>query len=279
MNIKEPLTNSKKLNIIAIADNSQLGEASFLHGIQLARAFKASLIVCTNFDLYIENKQKKSLITAFSYDSTLFSDVETTFISDYFFPETLFNFAERNNTAIIVLGVDNYEKKAKITPKKAIKFIKESRFPIMVVANKPKNDNHYNEVLLSLDMERQNKEKALWAGYFNRFNNSIVHILTPEYKDEGLAKLVKDNVDFVEKLYANLDIKYKLTSHKSSSYFDKSALEYAKNHNIGTSIIMMTKYYTLADIITGPRERKIIGKSDIPLLCINQRDDLYVLCT
>ena len=60
---------------------------------------------------------------------------------------------------------------------------------------------------------------------------------------------------------------------------DAYGLEFAPQVSAGVEVIMMTRYYTLADVLTGPRERKIIGKTPMPILCINQRDDLYVLCT
>ena len=135
----------------------------------------------------------------------------------------------------------------------------------------------YKNILLTLDIERQNKEKALWAGYFSRFYGSVIHILYPKYKDEGLVKLVRDNVDFVEKLYDNLEITYDKYQVPSHSHLDAYAL--TDTHESGALVIMMTRYYTLADVLTGPRERKIIGKTGMPVLCINQRDDLYVLCT
>ena len=36
---------------------------------------------------------------------------------------------------------------------------------------------------------------------------------------------------------------------------------------------------TIIDFIFGPKESQIIGNTDhFPVLCINERDDLYVLC-
>lgn len=277
MDINEPINNSKKLNIIAIAEETASGEAAVQHGFQIARAFKASLTIFTGFSLSIDGPDGAATLAYIENAAKNCPDIEVKVISGHVFPETLFTFADNSNTAMIVAGIG--DKNSIFSPKKAIKFIKNSRFPVLAVTEKPLSADCYKDVLLPLDIERQNKEKALWAGYFSRFHGSTVHVLFPEYKDEGLAKLVKDNVDFVEKLYGNLEIGYTLESYRSSGYFDETALEYAKDKGIRLSVIMMTKYYTLADIITGPRERGIVGRSDIPLLCINQRDDLYVLCT
>jgi len=42
---------------------------------------------------------------------------------------------------------------------------------------------------------------------------------------------------------------------------------------------MNTAFYSLFDYIAGPPEKTlIVNKFQIPVLCINPRDDLYVMC-
>lgn len=284
MEVHEPIKRDRNLNITVIADDSSIGFAAVSHGIMLAKVFQASLTVMANFgfafgtpefhpipdhDLYLQNIR----------DAV--SEVNNCqVITDYVFPETLFRYADEHNTAMFVIGVGDGSD-GFFTVKKALKLIRQSRFPVMVVKFQvdEEDKDQYKNILLPLDIERQNKEKALWAGYFSRFYGSTIHILYPKYKDEGLAKLVYDNVAFVEKLYENLEVTYEKHETKPQKYLDAYALEFAPQVEAGASVIMMTRYYTLADVLTGPRERKIIGKLSIPILCINQRDDLYVLCT
>lgn len=280
MEIHEPIRRDKKLNVIVLSDDSTYGRNATRHGILLAEAFQASLSVIINFDFHLPEKGN-DIEEKFLSDikSILKDNGDAKIITEYVFPETLFQYAEEQNTALIVIGVSKERKCGFFNVRKAIKMIRSSRFPVMTVSDVIPHETQYKNILLPLDIERQNKEKALWAGYFSRFYGSIVHILYPEYRDEGLAKSVGDNVAFVEKLYSNLDINYEKHATKAQNHLDAFALEYATQVGAGASVIMMTKYYTLADLVTGPRERKIIGNANVPLLCINQRDDLYVLCT
>lgn len=284
MDIHEPIKRDRNLNITVIADDSRVGRVAVDHGVMLAEVFQASLTVMANFGFAFGLPESRHIPD----DSLLLKDIRAAVsevancqvITDYIFPETLFKYAEDHNTAMFVIGVAHFmEDRAEcfFSVKKALKFIRQSRFPVMTVTAYLENVTDYKNILLTLDIERQNKEKALWAGYFSRFYGSVIHILYPEYKDEGLAKLVRDNVDFVEKLYENLEISYDKHPVSSQSYLDAYAL--TDTHESGALVIMMTRYYTLADVLTGPRERKIIGKTGLPVLCINQRDDLYVLCT
>ena len=200
MDIHEPIKRDRNLNITVIADDSSIGFAAVSHGIMLAKVFQASLTVMANFgfafgtpefhpipdhDLYLQNIR----------DAV--SEVNNCqVITDYVFPETLFRYADEHNTAMFVIGVGDGSD-GFFTVKKALKLIRQSRFPVMVVkcgVDEEDAKDWYKDILLPLDIERQNKEKALWAGYFSRFYGSTIHILYPKYKDEGLAKLVYDNV-------------------------------------------------------------------------------------
>ena len=280
MKIHEPIKRDRNLNITVIADDSAFGRTAAQHGMQLAEVFQASLTVMVNFDFHLPDK-------SFEPDKAFVSELQNAVqsaknsqvITDYVFPETLFRYAEEHNTAMFVIGVDKTKKEGFFNVKKAIKLIRQSRFPVMTVTEKHNDTTCYKHILLPLDIERQNKEKALWAGYFSRFYGSVIHILYPKYKDEGLIKLVYENVAFVEKLYENLEITYEKHETSPQNYLDAYALEFAPQVEAGASVIMMTRYYTLGDVLTGPRERKIIGNTGLPILCINQRDDLYVLCT
>ena len=159
---------------------------------------------------------------------------------------------------MFVIGVDKKEKTGFFNISKAIRFIKPSRLPVMTVGKNLPADNAYQQVLLPVDIERQAKEKALWAGYFSRFYQSTIHILHAEYKDDGLKKMVSDNLDFVEKLYHNLEIQYVLDNTSPQKNLDVYSLDFAPSVQASLTVIMMTKYFTPADIFAGPQEKKII---------------------
>ena len=86
---------------------------------------------------------------------------------------------------------------------------------------------------------------------------------------------------FTEKLYRNLEIQYQL--HEISptvDNMDRHSLQFAQENDASLTVIMMTSYYSLIDSIFGPKEFAVIGNDiGLPVLCINEREDLYVLCT
>lgn len=277
MELHEPIDQQKKLNIIAIADDSDFGRTALAYGKVLARIFKASLTVITNFGFALEEKIGGNILDINPKPDT---DMEIEVRKDYFFPELLYSFAEKRNTIMFVIGVDSTGKQGVFNKRKTIQFIKPSRLPVMTVGSIAPTPEAFRHVVLPLDIERQAKEKALWAGYFSRFYQATIHILHPEYHDTGLKKQLADNLDFVEKLYHNLEIHYEVHSVPPPKNLDLYSIDFAPSIEATLTVVMMTRYRTLADLITGPRERKTIGNpGQFPVLCINQRDDLYVLCT
>ena len=305
--------DNKKLNIIAITDFSEYGDVAVKHGGILAAIFKASLTIITDFSFYPktikelkENSrepEKNSDIWKDEIDSiqsatetsptqispifnrTLTNltenEIETFLLSEHFTAKSLYEYAEKTNTTMFVIGVSKKGKNNFFSLRKAIKFIRPSRIPVMTVGNKSPEATVYQHVILPLDIDRQAKEKALWAGYFSRFYCATVHILHTQFKDEFLKQKLKDNIAFTEKLYNNLNITYELHNITPTvDNMDKYSLKFASQINASLTVIMMTRFYSLIDLLFGPKESAIIGnEAGFPVLCVNEREDLYVLCT
>lgn len=282
MKISEPADQQKKRNIIVLADDSDYGRSAIAYGGILAAIFNASLTVISHFDFsYMPPKNQATSDSLVQYIQQIVNhQISTILQEEYFFPEKLYHYAEETNTAMMVLGVDGHEKKGFFNRRKAIRLIRPSRVPVMTVGKKMPENNVFQHVLLPLDIDRQGKEKALWASYFNRFYHAVVHVLIPRYQDNSLHKQVMDNVTFVKKLYNNLQVTYQLTEIPNVNDIDRFSVQYAPTVQGTLTIIMMTRYFTIGDLLFGTREKHIIGNAEeFPVLCINQRDDLYVLCT
>jgi hypothetical protein len=305
--------DNKKLNIIAITDFSEYGDVAVRHGGILAAIFKASLTIITDFSFYPktikelkENSREpeshsdiwkdeigsiqSATETPTAQISPIFNrtltnlmenEIETFLLSEHFTAKSLYEYAEKTNTTMFVIGVSKKGENNFFNIQKAIKFIRSSRIPVMTVGNKIPEATVYQQVILPLDIDRQAKEKALWAGYFSRFYCATVHILHTQFKDEFLKQKLKDNIAFTEKLYNNLNITYELHQITPTvDNMDKYSLKFASQINASLTVIMMTRFYSLIDMLFGAKESAVIGnEAGFPVLCVNERDDLYVLCT
>ena len=274
----------KKLNIITIADGSEYGTSAIRHGGILAAIFKTSLTVVSNFSFSTNSKSNKLSICNEQVEITnnlINNNIEVFLLENPFTPKNIYTYADETNTIMFVIGVQKKGKESLFNLRKARRFIKPSRLPVMTVGRKLPDSDIFRHVVLPLDIDRQHKEKALWAGYFSRFYHAKVHVLYATYCDQLLKQKVKDNIDFTKKLYRNLEIDYELHQlvHKVDD-IDHYSLDFAPLVEASMTVIMMTAYYTFIDYLFGPKENAIIAnESELPVLCINERDDIYVLCT
>ena len=151
MEVHEPIKRDRNLNITVIADNSAFGRTAARHGVQLAEVFQASLTVMANFDFHLPDKTSKPEEKFIDELKNIVLNAKNgQVISDYVFPETLFRYAEEHNTAMFVIGVDKTKKEGFFNVKKAIKLIRQSRFPVMTVTTDHTDTTCYKHILLPL---------------------------------------------------------------------------------------------------------------------------------
>ncbi|HRG03930.1 MAG TPA: universal stress protein, partial [Paludibacteraceae bacterium] len=67
-------------------------------------------------------------------------------------------------------------------------------------------------------------------------------------------------------------------AQSDSFKLDKEAVKAARENDYGIVIISASRDYGLDDLLFGPKEYHLIRRSDVPLLLVNPRGDLYTLC-
>ena len=201
----------------------------------------------------------------------------------------VFSDAENDNIIFFVMPVGDSKKSAFFNVKTARKWIRKSRIPVLVVGDKEPEENDYQQIVLPLDINCQDKELALWASYFPAYlqkncphipkDNLLIHIIFNQYKDELLNQKVQNNIAFVTKMFDNLEAPYKLYPFTKIDNIHTFGLTFAKKTGNSVMLFLMTEHYSLVDFLFGPVENKILGnKEQIPVLCLNPREDIFVLC-
>ncbi len=191
----------------------------------------------------------------------------------------LYGFCEEQNGFICIMEVS--KKLGKLnTPKNVLKLAMKSRIPFLFIQNSAPKEINFKNIVLPIDFQRQSKEKALWASYFSAFNQSIIHVLSATYKDEYYRSQSKNNLVFVERMFENLGTLYQKTNFEKAGFkIDRVAIEYAAKNNFGSVVILGTSDYNIDDMIFGPPELKLIQNPyQIPIIYLNPRSDLFVLC-
>lgn len=265
----------KPLRIVALVDHSAFGMTAAEHGLKFAEIFKAELLLVACYAQVNAEKVAQTLRLKNENIPIIIQKVGKLNHKD--FHATL----EELNAILMVLSVSKNKGLSYFSAKSALKIISKLRIPSVVCGTKPPEENAYKDVMLPLNIYRQAKEKSLWAGYFSRFYDATVHVLYTVYKDEYLKNRLYENAKFTEKLYENLEVNYKNhVIEKVKQEIDEFAVDYAKQIGASLILVMTTRYYSIFDYLFGPVELKIMtNEHEIPIMLINQRDDLYVLCT
>jgi hypothetical protein len=135
-------------------------------------------------------------------------------------------------------------------------------------------------VLVPLDYRKATKDTALWASFLGRLNKALVQIVYAHEKDMEQANLIIKNLNFFKRFLSNLKVKHQAVEGKTSSWgIFSETLKSASQLGGDVMIIAGSASISLLDIIIGLPEKKVISKSgDLPILIINPRREICMVC-
>ena len=151
-----------------------------------------------------------------------------------------------------------------------LKISRELRIPYIFVKENFA-EIKFDKVVVPVTFLVEDREKGRFASGLGRFMQSEILLLTAN--DYGSK--AQSNTNAIKTLLDKFSLKYDVSKTKSDSYkAEKEALQY------GADLVIVTasREYGLDDIIFGAKELHIIKKAEIPVMLLNPRGDLYVLC-
>lgn len=183
------------------------------------------------------------------------------------------------NAVLAIAWCDPEAKKGCFTHEKQIlKNFKECKIGYLVVG---KGVEQINTVGLTLNHQRESKEKLIWASYFARFFHSRIVVMHHPYKDAAFLGRWKNNMRYMEKIFSGLNIAYETQVIEGGNEFgnpDLTAID-APGTELFIALVADKREKDLGDLFATPPELKLLrNKRQLPVLFLNQRDDLYILC-
>lgn len=198
--------------------------------------------------------------------------------------EILYKISELLSGVLLVTSsnTDNINRKQKKanTPKTLLNNLYNSRIAYFVVSQNQIQTLPLDIVILTINNMRESKEKVLWGSYFGRFTKSQIIVFYHNYKDEFHRHQLHYNITFLMRMFDNFKLNYKLhLSSDSETFVDYQAIDYAKKINAGLVICQTTKNKDWTNFFFRLKEIKTIeNNSQIPILFVNPRNDLFILC-
>ncbi len=187
------------------------------------------------------------------------------------------------NGVVAVVGINPKAKRGSLThPRTVLHLFNECKIAYLTVQQQLQDPHNYDRVAFGVDFRKESKDKLVWASYFARFNHSQLNMLHFYYSDEGLRKKWSNNVLFMNKLFANLGVSY--TDHVVSGHalFPETIIcDSAAQQGCGLliSVTTDTRDLDVIEWVAGVAEHRTIRNlACLPVLYINPRNDIYVLC-
>lgn len=179
---------------------------------------------------------------------------------------------ERTETPMIFIEFS--KKRGFYRPNNFFKGFRDLRIPFIMLKDNMSIPD-FRKILVPVAFLPEEKEKGSYSSNMGRFLSSEIHIL--QAKDYGTR--AQKNVDAITKVYDGFNLNYTVSKGSKDSFkIEKEAVEMASNGDYGMVLISNSRDYGIDDIIFGPKEQHLFKSTSTPLMCINPRGDLYVLC-
>ncbi len=132
-----------------------------------------------------------------------------------------------------------------------------------------------SKLLCPVTMLIEDRQKGVYAHNLgNAFGSEIMMMVAKDYGSKA-----KGNANAIETLLDKYGVKWTtVEATKDSFKVEREAVRRAEEFGAGMVLVSASRSYGLDDILFGPKELRIINEANVPLLVINPRADLYVLC-
>lgn len=155
-----------------------------------------------------------------------------------------------------------------------------SRIAYFLIDQDYKKTVKYDSVLLTIEHFRESKEKILWASYFGRFASSELTLYYHFYRDDFYRRQLRFNIAFAKRMFDNFSLYYNYyQSRNLKEFVDHQAIRFAHEEDYDLIISQTTKNRDWTNLLFGLKERKtMLNNHGMPILFVNPREDLFVLC-
>ena len=262
---------------MVLCDFSKSMNAAIVHGVRIASIFKKELCLFHPLGKTTEKADKLAVQKSLSsIIRKLKDDLPSIPVSSLTLKGTLTQsidrVADQYDGILLVLSAEKIKSK--------LAALQQSQIPFLFVKGNQPENLRYKDLILPVDFRKVMKDTSLWASYFGRFNQSAVTVLSATEKNKDNANRIKKNQKFIEKLLYKLQLNVQFKSTPKGSFslpFEALAQCGRDGHDL--LIIPASKNISLIDLLIGLPEKKIVKKSgETPVLCINPKRDMYILC-
>ncbi|MDR1679627.1 MAG: hypothetical protein LBR81_07610 [Prevotellaceae bacterium] len=181
-------------------------------------------------------------------------------------------FMERAEASIVIFQLSENAGYNKVMP--LLKMCRELRVPY--IFSKPYFEPaELQKILVPVSFLVEDREKGVFANSLGRWFGA--ELLLMPAKDYGTK--ARQNTHAICSLLDKYNLSYKfIEAMKDSFKVELEAIRRTGELGADLTLISASREYGLDDIVFGPKELACINEASVPVMLINPRADLYVLC-
>jgi len=252
-----------------------LSKKALREGVLLSTVFHSHLTIF-GISRDDKNREELALITKDLLSQGI--SIQSFFTEKKQWKKLIHHFSSQHEVILYVFAHDGSKTQTGISVKRQLRQLRTQRIPYLWFYHEL-SAHHYAKVVITVGFEPREKEKILWATYFARRYGSSVHVVVPSVKDIFIKARVESNLQSLNKLYSNLSISW--TVHHlevNLNHLEKEGIEFAEKIQAGCFLHVATRN-DFFNLFVYDQDLSLLKKAKhVPVLCINPRDDLYVLC-
>lgn len=270
------MSNTSTQRVMVYCDFTEAMNHVIVHGLRISQIFKKELCLFHPYSSQQHDAKLAAQRTLAVLIRKLKEDFPQQVISSLTLKGNLYDCMERlteeYDAILLVLPSD------KLKPK--IRALQISQIPFLFTASSQAESLRYDRVMLPVDYRKVMKETSLWASYFGRFNQSAIEVLSSRESDSENKVMVRKNQQFIQHLLAKVQVDVDFATAATGSFgLPFEALKRCRDDAFNLLIIPASQHISLLDLLVGLPESKLIKQAGhIPVLCINPKRDMYILC-
>ncbi len=256
-------------------DFTEKAEYALAHAAKISKMINARVHLLHIIDRKIktaEYKKKENRMKQWAqYGNEEYNvEVEVALIPGSIF-KAIAEYVNEAGASLVIMGTHGMKGMQKLTGSWALKVLVGSKVPFIVIQDKPKDMEKYQNIVFPVDFRTENKEKLKMTIFMGKYFESKVHILKTVTSDKSLLKKTNINLNFAIKHLMQNNIEYEIHEMKRG-HLAQQTIDFAESINADLILIMTTKNITTVDYMLGAQEQQIIANSSkIPVCCVNPR--------
>jgi len=185
---------------------------------------------------------------------------------------TIAELASLPDTELVVMKTDGIVGMQKYTGSRAVKIMRGSKSPFIVVQDSP-SENLFQKIVFPIDYRSENKEVVSVILNLSKYYTGKIYIYKTQTNDKVFKKTIANNMNFARMMFESKHIEFEVHEGSVSKDYSIDVNEYANSINADLIIVQLQRNLTLTKFLFGVKEQSIIANPfKIPVMVTNPKE-------